>query len=178
LSTAPATSAIVSDVPSDEQGVAAAVNDAMREVGAAIGIALSGSILAGRYAAGIVDVLPGVPEAGRQAVESSFAGAREFGAAAGPAGQAVIDAAAGIFADGISSALFALGMVAAGAAVLLLFVAPGRGYVALGDADTDTDTGTSGDPDPGADPAPVGAAGGTSGYPVAGSQEVRTRPAR
>ena len=87
-------------------------------------------------------------------------------------------AAAGIFADGISSALFALGMVAAGAAVLLLFVAPGRGYVALGDADTDTDTGTSGDPDPGADPAPVGAAGGTSGYPVAGSQEVRRRPAR
>ncbi|MVZ91811.1 MFS transporter [Microbacter sp. ANSKLAB05] len=178
LSTAPATSAIVSDVPSDEQGVAAAVNDAMREVGAAIGIALSGSILAGRYAAGIVDVLPGVPEAGRQAVKSSFAGAREFGAAAGPSGQAVVDAAAGIFADGISSALFALGMVAAGAAVLLLFVAPGRGYVALGDADTDTDTGTSGDPDPGADPAPVGAAGGTSGYPVAGSQEVRRRPAR
>ena len=180
LSTAPATSAIVSDVPSDEQGVAAAVNDAMREVGAAIGIALSGSILAGRYAAGIVDVLPGVPEAGRQAVESSFAGAREFGAAAGPAGQAVIDAAAGIFADGISSALLTLGMVAAGAAVLLLFVAPGRGYVALGDTDTDTDA--PGDPDPepgvGADRDPVGAAGGTSGYPVAGSQGVTTRPDR
>ncbi len=67
-------------------------------------------------------------------------------------------------------------------AVLLLFVAPGRGYVALGDTDTDTDA--PGDPDPepgvgvGADRDPVGAAGGTSGYPVAGSQEVRTRPAR
>ena len=69
LSTAPATSAIVSDIPVDEQGVAAAVNDAMREVGAAIGIAIGGSILAGRYAADIVDILPGVPEAGRQAVE-------------------------------------------------------------------------------------------------------------
>ncbi|HHX83786.1 MAG TPA: MFS transporter [Actinomycetales bacterium] len=133
LSTAPATSAIVSDIPADEQGVAAAVNDAMREVGAAIGIAISGSILAGHYASGIRDVLPAVPEAGRVAVESSFAGAVEFAAAAGPAAQGVLDAAGGIFADGIGRSLFALGLVAAGAAVLLLFVAPGRGYVPHGD---------------------------------------------
>ncbi|AWH94336.1 MFS transporter [Dietzia psychralcaliphila] len=133
LSTAPATSAIVSDVPADEQGVAAAVNDAMREIGAAIGIALSGSILAGYYSSQIVEVLPAVPEAGRQAVESSFAGAVEFGAVAGPAAQGVVDAAAEIFAAGISDALFALGLVAVGATIVLLFVAPGRGYVAQGD---------------------------------------------
>lgn len=134
LSTAPATSAIVSDISVDEQGVAAAVNDAMREVGAAIGIAISGSILAGRYASGIVDVLPGVPEPGRQAVESSFAGAVEFVAVAGPALQGIVDAAAEVFVTGISDALFALGLVAAGAAVVLLFVAPGRGYVAKGES--------------------------------------------
>lgn len=139
LSTAPATSAIVSDIPADEQGVAAAVNDAMREVGAAIGIALSGSILAGRYASGIADVLPAVPEAGRQAVESSFAGAREFGALAGPAAQPVVDTAAAVFTDGLAAALLALGLVAAGAAVLLLFVAPGRGYVALGDIEAESE---------------------------------------
>ena len=134
LSTAPATSAIVSDLPVDEQGVAAAVNDAMREVGAAIGIAIGGSILAGRYAADIVDILPGVPEAGRHAVESSFAGAVEFGAVAGPAAQPIVDAAAEVFTAGLSDALLALGLVAAGAAVLLLFIAPGRGYVAQGEA--------------------------------------------
>ena len=133
LSTAPATSAIVSDIPVDEQGVAAAVNDAMREVGAAIGIALSGSILAGRYASGIVDVLPAVPEAGRQAVESSFAGAVEFAAVAGPAAQGVVDSAAAIFSSGISDALLTLGLVAVGAAVLVLVVAPGRGYVPYGE---------------------------------------------
>lgn len=136
LSTAPATSAIVSDISADEQGVAAAVNDAMREVGAAIGIALSGSILAGGYASGIVDVLPAVPEAGRQTVESSFAGAVEFAAVAGPGAQGIVDAAAAIFAGGISDALFVLGLVAAGAAVLLLFVAPGRGYVPHGESET------------------------------------------
>ncbi|WP_314037656.1 MFS transporter [Dietzia sp. CH92] len=129
LSTAPATSAIVSDIPVDEQGVAAAVNDAMREVGAAIGIAISGSLLAGRYAADIGAVLPGVPEAARDAVAGSFAGAVEFGAVAGPAAQPIVDAAAEIFTAGISDALLALGLVAAGAALLLLFIAPGRGYV-------------------------------------------------
>lgn len=153
LSTAPATSAIVSDIPVDEQGVAAAVNDAMREVGAAIGIAIGGSILAGRYAADIVSVLPGVPEAGRQAVESSFAGAVEFGAVAGPAAQPLVDAAAEIFTAGLSDALFALGLVAAGAAVLLLFIAPGRGYVAQGDpagaGDVDLDADAEARPTPG-----------------------------
>lgn len=139
LSTAPATAAIVSDLPADEQGVAAAVNDAMREVGAAIGIAISGSILAGHYADGIRDVLRSVPEAGRQAVESSFAGAVEFAAAAGPAADPVLDAAAVVFADGIGRALFALGLVAAGAALLLLFVAPGRGYVPHGGDRADDD---------------------------------------
>lgn len=156
LSTAPATSAIVSDISVDEQGVAAAVNDAMREVGAAIGIALSGSILAGRYATGIVDVLPGVPESGRQAVESSFAGAVEFVAVAGPALQGIVDAAADVFVTGISDALFALGLVAAGAAVVLLFVAPGRGYVPHGESET-------------ADAAAAAAAAGDAG--VAGGSE-------
>lgn len=159
LSTAPATSAIVSDISVDEQGVAAAVNDAMREVGAAIGIALSGSILAGRYATGIVDVLPGVPESGRQAVESSFAGAVEFVAVAGPALQGIVDAAADVFVTGISDALFALGLVAAGAAVVLLFVAPGRGYVPHGESET-------------ADAAAAAAAAATTGDAgVAGGSE-------
>ena len=133
LSTAPATSAIVSDIPADEQGVAAAVNDAMREVGAAIGIAISGSILAGRYAADIGVVLPGVPEPAREAVAGSFAGAVEFGEVAGPVAQPIVDAAAEIFASGIADALLALGLVAAGAALVLLVVAPGRGYVPYGE---------------------------------------------
>lgn len=77
-------------------------------------------------------------------------------------------------ADGISSALFALGMVAAGAAVLLLFVAPGRGYVALGDTATDADSGRGADND--GDPA--GGDVGTSGQRVSGSPMVSSRQDR
>jgi MFS family permease len=47
LATAPATTAIVESLPDAKQGVASAVNDAAREVGGALGIAVLGSVLAG-----------------------------------------------------------------------------------------------------------------------------------
>ncbi len=49
LAAAPSTTAIMSNTPLDDQGVGSAVNDTAREVGAAIGIALAGSILAAGY---------------------------------------------------------------------------------------------------------------------------------
>lgn len=46
LATTPATTAIVASLPDAQQGVASAVNDASREVGGALGIAVLGSVLA------------------------------------------------------------------------------------------------------------------------------------
>jgi EmrB/QacA subfamily drug resistance transporter len=46
LAATPATTAIVESLPNDKQGVASAVNDAAREVGGALGIAVLGSVLA------------------------------------------------------------------------------------------------------------------------------------
>jgi EmrB/QacA subfamily drug resistance transporter len=46
LAATPATTAIVESLPEDKQGVASAVNDAAREVGGALGIAVLGSVLA------------------------------------------------------------------------------------------------------------------------------------
>ena len=46
LATTPATAAIVESLPEAKQGVASAVNDAAREVGGALGIAVLGSVLA------------------------------------------------------------------------------------------------------------------------------------
>jgi MFS family permease len=46
LAAAPATTAIVESLPDAQQGVASAVNDASREVGGALGIAVLGSVLA------------------------------------------------------------------------------------------------------------------------------------
>jgi EmrB/QacA subfamily drug resistance transporter len=46
LAAPPATTAIVESLPDEKQGVASAVNDAAREVGGALGIAVLGSVLA------------------------------------------------------------------------------------------------------------------------------------
>ncbi|SKX83892.1 major facilitator transporter [Mycobacteroides abscessus subsp. abscessus] len=53
LATAPSTTAIMSNTPLDNQGVGSAVNDTARELGAAIGIAIAGSLLAAGYSARI-----------------------------------------------------------------------------------------------------------------------------
>ncbi|MFW0783088.1 MFS transporter [Gordonia sp. CPCC 206044] len=49
FATAPPTTAIMANTPAANQGVGSAVNDTFREVGAAIGIALAGSIVASGY---------------------------------------------------------------------------------------------------------------------------------
>ena len=46
LAATPATTAIVESLPDEKQGVASAINDASREVGGALGIAVLGSVLA------------------------------------------------------------------------------------------------------------------------------------
>lgn len=49
LASAPATTAIMSNTPLDNQGVGSAINDTAREIGAAIGIAIAGSLVAAGY---------------------------------------------------------------------------------------------------------------------------------
>lgn len=49
LAGTPATTVIVSSLPANKQGVASAVNDTSRELGAALGIAVPGSVLNDRY---------------------------------------------------------------------------------------------------------------------------------
>ena len=58
LATAPATTDIVSALPASKQGVASAVNDAAREVGGTLGIAVLGSLLNQQYRSGVTDAAP------------------------------------------------------------------------------------------------------------------------
>ncbi len=53
LATAPSTTAIMANTPLGNQGVGSAVNDTAREIGAAIGIAIAGSIMAAGYSSRI-----------------------------------------------------------------------------------------------------------------------------
>jgi len=62
LCVAPTTSAIMNAVPTEKQGVASAVNDTTREVGAAVGIAVAGSVLAAQYTNALGPGLTALPE--------------------------------------------------------------------------------------------------------------------
>jgi EmrB/QacA subfamily drug resistance transporter len=86
LATAPATSAIVSSLPADRQGVASAVNDTARELGGALGIAVVGSVLKAQGLSEALLVAAGVLAVG--AVLITLRGPRHAGATA-PEGRAL-----------------------------------------------------------------------------------------
>ena len=58
LAMAPATTDIVAALPAHKQGVASATNDAAREVGGTLGIAVLGSILNDQYRSGVAEAAP------------------------------------------------------------------------------------------------------------------------
>ncbi|EME19168.1 Emrb/QacA subfamily drug resistance transporter [Rhodococcus triatomae BKS 15-14] len=62
LAMTPSTEAITSSLPREQQGVASALNDLTRELGAALGIALLGGLLVAGYQNAIASRLTGVPE--------------------------------------------------------------------------------------------------------------------
>ncbi|OBG92455.1 hypothetical protein A5698_19565 [Mycobacterium sp. E136] len=93
LSMASATRAVMTATTADNHGVGAAVNDAAREVGAAIGIAIAGSILAAGYANRIEPELEQVPQPARGPAADSLAAALEVAEAIGAAGTRLSEAA-------------------------------------------------------------------------------------
>lgn len=126
LCTAPSTHAIVANTPADKQGVASAVNDATREIGAAIGVALAGSVLAAAYSQRIAPVASALPEPARGAVAGSLASAVQVADAAGPRGAELVTVARQAFLDGMQQASWTLAAVVLVGAIILLWWAPGR----------------------------------------------------
>jgi EmrB/QacA subfamily drug resistance transporter len=126
LCTAPTTSVIMTTAPDDKQGVASAVNDASREIGAALGIALAGSMLAARYAKALTPNLIGFPKPVGDAASTSLAQALEVARRLGPAGARLSDLSKMAFIEAMHSSLLVLGIVIAVSAVVIGLWAPGR----------------------------------------------------
>jgi EmrB/QacA subfamily drug resistance transporter len=126
LFTAPTTSAIMTAVPDDKQGVASAVNDTTREVGAALGIALAGSMLAAQYTERIAPSLNAFPQPVRDATEGSLAEALAVAQRLGPQGAQIADAARLAFLGAFQSSMLVLAIVVVVAAMLITVWAPGR----------------------------------------------------
>ncbi|HUR73233.1 MAG TPA: MFS transporter [Sporichthya sp.] len=125
LCVTPATVAILRSVSAGKQGVASAVNDAVREVGAALGLAVAGSLLASGYAHHLGPAVEQLPAPARGPTEASLAGALQVAEQLGPAGAAALAEARAAFLTGMHSAALACSIFVAVAAVAVATFAPG-----------------------------------------------------
>jgi EmrB/QacA subfamily drug resistance transporter len=126
LATTPATSAIVSSLPANKQGVASAVNDATREVGGALGIAVLGSALIGRYREGISGVLTHVPPELAHRAKEALPAALQIADRLGPSGHALATRADSSFVDGLSLAMLIAAISCVVIATFVFLRAPKR----------------------------------------------------
>ncbi len=122
----PATTAITSSLPAEEQGVASALNDTVREFGGAVGMALIGSVLSASYSASISGATAALPPDAAAAVEGGIGGAVAVSSQMGPAGAAVMDAARNAFLDGWSTAMWISAGLSLAAALFALVWTPSR----------------------------------------------------
>jgi|tagenome__1003787_1003787.scaffolds.fasta_scaffold20969362_3 EmrB/QacA subfamily drug resistance transporter len=126
LCTAPTTSAIMGAAPDEKQGVASAVNDATREVGGALGVALAGSILAGSYSHHIATGLTAFPEGVRGPASDSLTHALVMANQLGPQGNQLAEVSKNAFVAAMNSSFLAMAAIVGIAAVLVPLFAPGR----------------------------------------------------
>jgi DHA2 family multidrug resistance protein-like MFS transporter len=114
---------ILSSVPKEQAGAASAVSETAYELGAALGIALLGSIVTGVY--GGFTAPAGTPPEVAAAAHESLGGAVE--ATAGlPNAEALLNAARAAFVDGLTLAAGAGAVVLLGAAVAAWFLLRGQ----------------------------------------------------
>jgi EmrB/QacA subfamily drug resistance transporter len=126
MCTAPTTSAIMGAVPDEKQGVASAVNDTSREMGGALGIAVAGSILAGRYTHELAPKLVEFPAPVRRAAGDSLAKAVEVAAKLGPQGRQLAEVSKAAFLAALHASTIVMAVIVGVAAVLIGLWAPGR----------------------------------------------------
>jgi hypothetical protein len=178
----PATESIMGSLPAAKAGVGSAVNDTTRQVGAALGVAVLGSIMSSTYTPRVSDAIAGapLPPDAAQAIKDQIGAAMEIAHRIGGApGRALANVAGTGFTDGMSDAfLVGAGALLVGAVLtLVLLPAHGRDHeryqdVPIGD-DRSGPTGIDGSGPAAAPPVPPGG-GGAGPAALAGTVGGRT----
>jgi hypothetical protein len=115
----PSTDAVMASVPEANAGIGSGLNDASRQVGAAIGIGVLGSVTNAFYASGVGDALARLDPATRRAATRSVAQALQVAdGIGGSTGDVVRRAAVDAFTDGFGLAMVAAAVVLAVGAIL------------------------------------------------------------
>jgi Major Facilitator Superfamily len=123
FTTAPATEAIMGVVSKEKAGIGSAVNDATRELGTTLGVAVIGSIFASLYASGVDAAPASIPPSAVHSARDSIGAAIAISPQLGPAGNSLLDAARSAFFDGFQvGCLVAAGVLFIGAAFIARFL--------------------------------------------------------
>ena len=127
LTLAPATTVVMDSIPSDKAGVGSATNDASREVGGALGIAIGGSVL-NEYYQRNMEVPVGL-DLGNIPLES-FPAAMQIGAELIEGGNflglTLIENAQYAFMEGMIASATVMGVMAIAAAILVKLYMPSK----------------------------------------------------
>ncbi|WP_084220027.1 MFS transporter [Spirillospora albida] len=161
---------IVSSVPDKQAGAASAVAETAYELGAALGIALLGSIVTGVYQD--FTPPPGTPAGIADAARASLGGAAEAASAVGgDQGRALLLAAQDAFVEGlrVTTAISAALLLATAAAAWFL-LRPGRGTPALVTSNRPA-------PDP-VEASLIGSLAGGAAHEDRGAEPVQPRPVK
>jgi EmrB/QacA subfamily drug resistance transporter len=127
LAMSPMTAAIMSAVPPRRAGAGSATNDATRELGAALGVAVLGSVAASKYSGVLARSLTGLSASAQQSARASIAGALHVaGQLHGAAAAALTLASKSAFIDGVHLASIAGAVLAVLAAVVTYRYLPHR----------------------------------------------------
>ncbi|HEY3139646.1 MAG TPA: MFS transporter [Acidimicrobiales bacterium] len=139
LSMTPATTAIVNALPLAKQGVASAVNDTSREIGAALGVAVLGSAFNTAYRSKITPALDGLTPETAASVKEAPAVALETARGLGSGGPDLTVAAQHAFESGLRAAVLLSAALLALGALYTWWRAPGQAEAAAPSLDDELD---------------------------------------
>jgi hypothetical protein len=100
------------------------MNDATREVGSAVGIALMGSVYGSHYRSNLPGTVDRLPAGTAESVRDSAAAGLSIAEHLGARGPALADGVKSAFMDGLSASLIAVSVIVLAAAIGCLFHAP------------------------------------------------------
>ena len=125
MASPPATEILVSSLPSEKQGVASALNDLLRELGAVIGIAIAGSMFNSGYRSSI-DTLKEFPDEILQLAKETPALAPQLATSLDTSMNQFLYEVTASVARGWSNSLWSLFFIVAGGAICFIIWAPGK----------------------------------------------------
>jgi EmrB/QacA subfamily drug resistance transporter len=121
---APGTSSVMAAVPEAKAGVGSAMNDLLRQLGGALGVAVIGSVINTAYRDRMTEAVAGLPAQAAAAASDSVGAAVAIGARLGPAGQSLVGVARSSFVESLGTAAIVAAGVAIATAIFVVRTMP------------------------------------------------------